>query len=293
MANDHRFSRFLDPDIAGIDVHVHGGTRDRKPGVPQQGAKQGRTGGTYDFDEFVSDYRQRKMCAIIFDVDRSHVTGVPVSNDAVAGLVEKAPDMLMGFCSVDPWGGRASVNEIRRCAEELHMRGVKFQPVSQAFFPNEQMFYPIYEACQELGLVVVMHSGTTAVGQGSPGGGGYKLKYARPIFLDDIAADFPDLKIVSAHPSWPWHDEALAVARHKPNVYIDLSGWAPRYFPESVVQQANTLLQDKVLFGTDHPMISPSRWLKDFEELPIKDSVRPKIMVHNARRLLGFQATTE
>ena len=99
------------------------------------------------------------------------------------------------------------------------------------------------------------------------------------------------MRIVSAHPSWPWHDEALAIARHKPNVYIDLSDWAPKYFPESVVQQANTLLQDKVLFGTDHPVISPGRWLKDFEELPIKDSVRPKIMVENARRLLGLQPT--
>jgi len=293
MADDGRFSRFRDPDITGIDMHVHGGTRASSSGAPQQAPKEGRTGTTYNFAEFVADYRERKLCAVIFDVDRSHVTGEGVSNDAVAELVATAPDMLMGFCSVDPHGGRASTDEIRRCVSELGMRGVKFQPISQAFQPNERQFYPLYEVAEELGMVVVMHSGYTAVGQGRPGGGGYRLKYGQPIFLDDIAADFPDLKIVSAHPSWPWHDQALAVARHKPNVYIDLSGWAPKYFPASVVQQANSLLQDKVLFGTDHPVISPGRWLKEFGELPIKDTVRPKIMVDNARRLLGFEAATK
>jgi hypothetical protein len=104
-----------------------------------------------------------------------------------------------------------------------------------------------------------------------------------------VAADFPTLTIIGAHPGWPWHDELLAVARHKGNVYIDLSGWAPKYFPASVVQYANTLLQDRVLFGTDFPMLTPDRWLKEFEELPFKPEVRPKILLENARRLLKLK----
>jgi predicted TIM-barrel fold metal-dependent hydrolase len=89
-----------------------------------------------------------------------------------------------------------------------------------------------------------------------------------------------------AHPAWPWHDEQLSVALHKPNVYIDLSGWSPKYFPPSVVQYANTLLQDKMLFGSDYPVLAPERWLRDFEAAPFKDEVRPKILLGNARRLL-------
>jgi predicted TIM-barrel fold metal-dependent hydrolase len=106
--------------------------------------------------------------------------------------------------------------------------------------------------------------------------------------LDDVAADFPDLRIIAAHPSFPWQDEALAVATHKPNVYIDLSGWSPKYFPPQLVRYANTLLKHKVLFGSDYPVLTPDRWLADFERLEIKPEVRPLILKENAARLLGL-----
>lgn len=266
---------FTSPETRGIDIHVH--ARTKKGSIPPPRS----------FEEFIEMYRTLGLCAVVFDVDNESVSGEPFSNDAVAAEVAKAPDMLIGFCSVDPWKGKAAVQEIERCVSELGMRGVKFQPITQAFFPHDQRFYPLYERCEELGLVVIMHTGTTAIGQGRPGGLGYKLKYGRPMYLDDVAADFPGLKIVAAHPSWPWQEEALAIARHKRNVHIDLSGWAPKYFPESLVQQANTLLKSKVLFGTDYPMIDTERWLMEFEELPIRDEVRPMIMLENARQLLG------
>lgn len=106
--------------------------------------------------------------------------------------------------------------------------------------------------------------------------------------MDDVAADFPHLKIILAHPSFPWQDEALAVATHKPGVHIDLSGWSPKYFPPQLVQYANTLLKDKVLFGSDYPVLTPDRWLADFDKLTIKDEVKPKILKENAARLLGL-----
>jgi predicted TIM-barrel fold metal-dependent hydrolase len=108
------------------------------------------------------------------------------------------------------------------------------------------------------------------------------------MYVDDVAADFPTLPIILAHPSFPWQDEALAVATHKPLVHIDLSGWSPKYFPPNLVRYANTLLQDKVLFGSDFPMITPDRWLRDFETLEIKPDVRAKILKDNAVRLLGL-----
>ncbi len=119
-----------------------------------------------------------------------------------------------------------------------------------------------------------------------PGGGGIRLKYSNPMAVDDVAADFPDMDIILAHPSFPWQEEALAVATHKPNVYIDLSGWSPKYFPEILVRYVNGLLKHKMLFGSDFPLITPERWLSDFERLPIKDEVRPLVLRDNAIRLL-------
>jgi len=122
-----------------------------------------------------------------------------------------------------------------------------------------------------------------------PGGGGLRLKYANPIHLDDVAADFPEMPIIMAHPSIPWQDEALSVATHKPQVYIDLSGWSPKYFPPQLVQYANTLLKHKVLFGTDYPLLTPDRWIADFEKLDIKPDVRALIMKENAVKLLKLR----
>jgi hypothetical protein len=124
------------------------------------------------------------------------------------------------------------------------------------------------------------------------GGGGIRLKYGNPMDIDDVAVDFPDIPIVLAHPSFPWQDEALSVCLHKPQVFIDLSGWSPKYFSTTLIQYANTLLKHKVLFGSDFPMIKPDRWLADFEKIAIRDEVRPLILKENAARLLGLAAAT-
>ena len=119
-------------------------------------------------------------------------------------------------------------------------------------------------------------------------GGGIRLKYGNLMDVDDVAVDFPDMPIILAHPSWPWQDEALSIALHKPQVYIDLSGWSPKYFPPQLVQFANTQLKHKVLFGSDYPLITPDRWLEDFAKINIRDEVRPLILKENAVRLFGL-----
>jgi predicted TIM-barrel fold metal-dependent hydrolase len=144
----------------------------------------------------------------------------------------------------------------------------------------------LYEAIAEARLPALFHTGQTGVGANMPGGGGVRLKYSNPIYLDDVAADFPDMPIILAHPSFPWQDEALSVATHKPQVYIDLSGWSPKYFPANLVQYANSLLRHKVLFGSDYPVFTPDRWLADFEKIAIKPEVRPLILKENAVKLL-------
>ncbi|MDP3078854.1 amidohydrolase family protein, partial [Bradyrhizobium sp.] len=147
---------------------------------------------------------------------------------------------------------------------------------------------PLYEAIQETGKPALFHTGQTGVGSGMRAGFRIKLEYSNPMYMDDVAADFPDLRIILAHPSFPWQEEALSVATHKPNVYIDLSGWSPKYFPPILVRYINSILQDKMLFGSDWPVITPDRWMADFARLDIRDEIRPKVLKANARKLLGI-----
>ena len=114
----------------------------------------------------------------------------------------------------------------------------------------------------EYKLPAIFHSGHSGIGTNMPGGGGLRLKYSNPIHIDDVAVDFPDMTIIIAHPSWPWQSEALSICLHKPNVYIDLSGWSPKYFPEELVRYANGQLKYKMLFGSDFPLIAPDRWIR-------------------------------
>ncbi|MFB6781534.1 amidohydrolase family protein [Streptomyces sp. NPDC056352] len=239
--------------------------------------------------EMAAYYRERRMAAVAFTVDAEHATGTPpVPNEEVAEEAAANPDVLIPFASIDPFRGKAGVREARRLVEEYGVKGFKFHPSIQGFFPNDRLAYPLYEVIEETGTVALFHTGQTGIGAGVPGGGGIRLKYSNPMHVDDVAADFPNLKIILAHPSFPWQDEALAVATHKPGVHIDLSGWSPKYFPPQLVQYANSLLQDKVLFGSDYPVLTPDRWLADFDKLPIKDAVKPKILKDNAARLLGL-----
>ena len=241
--------------------------------------------------EIIDLYRQQQIAFCLFTVDcESSIGAKRVSNYEIADFAAQNADIVIPFASIDPRKGRMGAREAHDLIENHGVRGFKFHPNVQAFYPNDRIAYPLYEAIEELGVPVVFHTGQSGIGAGAPGGGGIRLKYSNPLFVDDVAADFPGLPIVLAHPSFPWQDEALAVATHKPLVHIDLSGWSPKYFPPQLVQYANTLLQDKVLFGSDYPLITPDRWLADFDALPIKPAVRPKILKDNAVRLLGLDA---
>ncbi|MFF9017043.1 amidohydrolase family protein [Streptomyces sp. NPDC014870] len=240
-------------------------------------------------EEMADHYRERAMAAVVFTVDAEHATGHPrIPNEEIAESCAAHRDVLIPFASIDPHKGRAGVREARRLVRDHGVRGFKFHPSIQAFSPNDPLAYPLYEAIEELGVPALFHTGQTGIGAGVPGGGGIRLSYSNPMLVDDVAVDFPELRIILAHPSFPWQDEALAVATHKPYVYIDLSGWSPKYFPPQLVRYANTQLQDKVLFGSDYPVLTPDRWLADFDRLDIKPEVRPKILKENAARLLGL-----
>lgn len=288
-------SSFLD-DLVAIDMHIHATVSMRNPPDPVAMAIDAAMNAYFKqpmprptIEETAAYYRERKMLAVIFTVDTERATGqVRIANEEVAEEAAKHPDALIPFASIDPMRGKMGAREARRLIQDFGVRGFKFHPSAQGFYPNDRAAYEVYEVIAEAGLPAIFHSGQTGVGAGMPGGGGIRLKYSDPMFLDDVAADFPNLSIVIAHPSVPWQDNALAVATHKPNVYIDLSGWSPKYFPPQLVQQANTILKNKVMFGSDFPVLTPDRWLKDFDTLDIRPDVRPLILKRNAIRLLGL-----
>lgn len=285
-------------ELAGIDVHVHvHDARARALQGPEAQAKAEqmaryfkREARATSVEEQAEQYRSRDMMAVLVNGTDVTVTGrTPIPNDFIAETVQRFPDVFLGMGAIDPWQGELARREIVRM-KELGLVGIgELNPARQHFYPNDRRFYPLWEEAERQGMVVLFHSGYAAAGSGSPGGGGVKLKYCQPMLLDDIAADFPDLRIICAHPSWPWTAESLAIARHKPNFYIDLSGWAPKYFPPEVVQQVNSMIPDKALFGSDAPSLPLERWLADFEQLPIKPEVRRKIMLDNAVRLFGLE----
>src|SRR6204780_3702342 len=245
----------------------------------------GNAGVGYGRKELAEYYRARKIGCVVFSVDE-RLTGRPqVSNDDVAAFAEENSDVVMAFASVDPTRGPEALSEARRLITR-GVKGFKLHPPLQQFHANERIAYPFYEVIQEARLPVICHTGHSGIGTGMRGGGGVRLKYGHPMDIDDVAVDFPDMPIIMAHPSFPWQDEAISVCLHKPQVYIDLSGWSPKYFSPTLIQYANTLLKQKVLFGSDFPLITPDRWLADFEKIAIRDDVRPLILKQNAIRLL-------
>lgn len=281
-------------EILAIDVHTHvSRPTSTDPAADEQVQSMARYFRTTDLPvstvpELAAYYRERKLACVTFIVDNSAASGRSprLTNEELARQAHENADVVIPFASVDPHAGRAAANQARRLIEEHGVRGFKFHPNTQEFYPNDRFAYPIYEVLEQFGVPALFHSGHTGAGAGVRGGAGIRLKYSNPMHVDDVAVDFPDLPIVLAHPSFPWQDEAISVALHKPTVHIDLSGWSPKYFPANLIQYANTLLRDKVMFGSDFPVLKPERWLADFERLEIKPEVRPLILKGNAARLL-------
>ena len=287
-------------ELVAIDIHTHAeepcdACRDDGYNEFQTGMANyfknpaGAEGMLPSIQETAAYFRERKIAAVIFPVDAERETGFRrYHNEEVLEIAKDNDDILIPFASIDPHKGKIGVREVKRLMRDYGVKGFKFHPTMQGFYPNDRMAYEMYQAIADEGAIALFHTGQTGVGSGMRGGMGMRLKYSNPMYLDDVAVDFPDMKIILAHPSFPWQEEALSVATHKPNVYIDLSGWSPKYFPPILVQYANSMLRKKMLFGSDWPAITPDRWLADFEKAPFRDEVRPLILKENAKRLLNL-----
>ena len=280
-------------DLVAIDVHTHAEVSCRQEPdthwapYDEAASKYFKVGKRPTITETLKYYREKKIGLVMFTVDTEFEIGNRrIPNEEIADAARENADIMIAFASIDPHKGKMGVREARDLVESGAVKGFKFHPTCQGFFPNDTLAYGLYELIAHYKLPAIFHTGHSGIGTGMRGGGGLRLKYSQPIHIDDVAVDFPDMTIILAHPSWPWTDEALSMALHKPNVYIDLSGWMPKYFPPQIVQYANSQLKHKMLFGSDFPLIQPDRWITQFRESGFKPEVHDLILKQNAIRAL-------
>ena len=282
--------------VVAIDVHVHAEVSCHDPEDPVMGEFFDAASAYFKADrkrptipETIEFYRERKIAFCLFTVDcESGIGAKRVSNYEIAEIAAEHKDIVIPFASIDPHKGKMGAREARDLVENYGVKGFKFHGIMQGCDPADRVAYPIYEVIAEYKLPAIFHTGHSGMGTGMPGGGGVKLKWGQPMLIDEVAADFPDMKFILAHPSWPWTDESLSMALHKNNVFIDLSGWSPKYFPKQIVQYANTQLKTKMMFGSDFPLIKPEKWIEAAKEAGFRDEVMPLILKDNAAKVLGL-----
>jgi uncharacterized protein len=237
--------------------------------------------------QLAARYRELDVKAVLLAWDAETATGRPrVPNETVAQACRDYPGAFTGLGSVDPHKGAAAVEEVGNIAA-LGLRGVKFHPSLQAFSPDDPAYDPIFAACEQHGLIALFHTGTSGIGARQPGGQGIRIDYAHPLKLDAVAAAHPDLTVVAAHFGWPWHMDLIAIALHKTNVYIDISGWSPRRIPAEVLRELRGRLSSQFLWGSDFPFFTPERCLGELAELDLPAQVAQAVLHDNAARILG------
>lgn len=278
-----------------LDLHAYPGTQQwvdsQGPFVEALGKYWGREWtGAEEVDVFRGfEEADVEVVLVAFDIETVVDNAPPCSNDYIAELRARHPDrVVQGWAAVDPWKGEAAIIEAKRAITELGLLGFHFHPIMGRYRVDDRRLYPLWETINELGVPAMVDVGTTGMGAGMPGGMGSRIEHAHPIALDNVAADFPDITFIAAHPGWPWADEMTAVALHKGNVFWELSGWAPKYFPELLKKDIRGRLRDKIMFGSDHPSLPYERIFTEWEQLGYSDEVLEAVFHGNAERVLGL-----
>ena len=277
--------------MRAIDVHVHPSTR----GLDTHACSYFRR----NLDEvprtaetFADLYIKQDVKALLIGWHPSTVKeGTRNTNDHVIELATRFPNAFAGIlASLDI--NAEDITKVARYAQELvrnpKVVGFKFHPPDQSFYPSERKFYAIWEVLQAGGKPVMFHVGFTVLGANTDGGSGIALDYGRPIHLDTLARDFPRMKIVAAHPGWPWEQELIGVVTHKKNVFVDTSGYLAEQLPEIFLKAIGGRLQDKALFGTDFPYVDLEKALASFAKVNLKPPIREKILIANSKALFNL-----
>jgi uncharacterized protein len=273
--------------MRGVDMHVHLPTGDWVCGCVGHYLDSveryfGRRPEPHSIEELVALYERLDLVGVLLGWDAQ---GREIPNDGLSLTCAGSGGRFVGFGSVDP--NRPDALERLARFPSLGLRGLKLHPTLQAFDPGEERFQPFFDAAAELGLIVLTHAGTSGLGAGEPGGQGLRIDLARPLAYDRIAARHPGMTVVLAHVGWPWHLEAVAMALHKTNVILDISGWRYRYLPDEVKREMTRRLRAQVCFGTDYPMFDPEACLEEIAALELGDA-EAAVLRDNAVRILGL-----
>ncbi|MFM0210731.1 amidohydrolase family protein [Paraburkholderia sediminicola] len=277
-----------------IDLHCYPGTQTwidaQGPYVEALATYWKRNWVAKSEDDVVAEFTEAGVdaCLVALDLETTVATP-PCTNEYVHGMWQRHPDRIIQcWGAVEPAKGEVAIRQVKKAVTELGFMGFHFHPIMQHFAVNDRRYYPLFEEIAHLGAAVMIDVGTTGMGAGMAGGMGARIRHAHPGAIDDLAADFPNLKIVMAHPGWPWVDETTAVALHKGNVYWEMSGWAPKYFPGNLKVDIRGRLQDKIMFGSDYPSLPYERILREWRELGYSEPILEKIFHQNAERVLGL-----
>jgi hypothetical protein len=231
--------------------------------------------------------------AVIFNLDEQSASGLKgLPNDYYADIVRRYPDKFIGIAGIDPLKGMDAVREIRR-AYDLGLRGISLRPFMYGLPPSHAKFYPLYAACVDLDIPVWFH---LSVNYST-----LSMEVERPIYVDIVAQDFPELKIIAGHAGWPWIPEMVAVAWRSPNIYLDIASYMPKYLGmpgtgwDALLHYGNSVLQDRILFGSTWLFMGMTiRQLADeVLHLPLKDQVKEKWLYGNAARLFQLGPSKE
>jgi predicted TIM-barrel fold metal-dependent hydrolase len=279
-----------------IDVHCYPNTEEwiacHRPYVDALAKYWNRPWAAKSEEQVVEEFKSAGVEAILVALDLETTVGTPpCSNDFVSAMQKRHPErMIQAWAAVDPFKGEAAIAEAKHAIQELGMLGFHFHPIMGHFAVNDRRLYPLFEVINELQVPVMIDVGTTGMGAGMPGGMGARLRHAHPSAIDELAADFPHLTIVAAHPGWPWVDEMTAVVLHKGNVFWEVSGWAPKYFPPQLKVDIRSRLKDKIIFGSDYPSIPHARLFREWSELGYSDEIMERVFHGNAERVLALPA---
>lgn len=242
-------------------------------------------------EDMAAEYEAAGMLGILLGWDAQRASARPaIPNDLVAAICERFNNQFVGFGSVDPLREDA-ITELERFPD-LGLTGLKLHPTVQAFDPSSDAVQPFFEAAARLGLRIITHAGMSAMGAARPGGQGLRIDLARPALFDRVAAEFPEMPVLLAHVGAPWESETIAMALHKSNVYIDISGWKARYLPAPFLREVKGRLRNQVCFGSDYPMFDPAEHLRDVRALELGEDVTEQLTRQNALRFLGRAGTT-
>ena len=268
------------PSTRGLDHHACGYFRRNLADIPQTA------------ESFAELYVRNDVRALLIGWHPSTVNeGSRNSNEHVLDLVVKHPNAFLGIlASLDT--NAADLTAVARDAAELvqnpAVKGFKFHPPDQGFYPNDKRFYDIWEVIQASGKPALFHVGFTVLGANTDGGSGIALDYGRPIHLDMLARDFPKMKIIAAHPGWPWEQELIGVVTHKKNLFVDTSGYLAEQLPEVFLKAIGGRLQDKALFGTDFPYVDLEKAFISFNKMNFKPAVQNKLLFANTQQLFDL-----